>query len=373
MKKRVLCIVGTRPEVIKMAPVINCLKARGDKFQTIVCSTGQHRQMLDQVCHLFGLTPDIDLDVMLPDQSLAGLTARLLESLDRVVCEVEPDWILAQGDTTSVFVASLLSYYRKIKFGHVEAGLRTTDIFHPFPEEVNRRFSDLLSTVRFAPTDWAVNNLIAEGCPEKTIFLTGNTVVDALHEVLSMPFDWKDSPLCEIPREGRIVLVTAHRRESFGRPFQQICEALKTIASHFEEEGLQLVYPVHLNPQVRSLVYSELGAFKNIHLLEPLDYVSLVNLMRESTLVLTDSGGIQEEAPCVGVPVLVMRDVTERPEGVNAGVARLVGTDTTEIVRNAIDVLSDSEAYEKMKRPKLLYGDGRAAGRIVDVLEGFGL
>lgn len=364
----VLCVIGTRPEVIKMAPVIKRLQMRSDVFRTVVCATGQHRQMLDQILKTFTLKPDIDLNLMQNDQTLAHLTSRLLVALDKVIDDVAPDWILAQGDTTTVLVTSLLAYYHKLRFGHVEAGLRTRDIFHPFPEEVNRRFADVVATARFTPTEWARRNLIAEGCPKNSIFLTGNTVVDALHEILKLPYDWANGPLAEVPQDKRLVLITAHRRESFGRPFQNICFALKKIAQHFENDNVELVYPIHLNPNVRRPVLEILSDLTNVSIIDPLDYISLINLMRQSELVLTDSGGIQEEAPSIGVPVLIMRDTTERPEGVEAGVAQLVGTDSDRIFNQTIQLLSDPAAYAKMKKTQSLYGDGRAAERIIEIL-----
>lgn len=361
---KVLCVVGTRPEAIKMAPVIRELRARPDVFECIVVSTGQHRQMLDQVFGIFALRPDIDLGIMRPNQSLASLTAELFKHLDKVIDEVRPDWILAQGDTTSVMVASLVAFYRRIKFGHVEAGLRTGDVLHPFPEELNRRVTDLVADLCFAPTERAKNALLAEGVDSCKIHVTGNTVVDALQRIVESG-ELERAKLPVTLRPGsRIVLVTAHRRESFGEPFRQLCQALRDLAvAHRDAE---FVYPVHLNPNVREPVNAILQDLSNMHLIEPVDYVQLLTLMQASELILTDSGGIQEEAPTFGVPVLVMRETTERPEGIEAGVAELVGTRRDDIVRAASAHLGKRSRRNGAANP---YGDGQAARRIADILE----
>jgi UDP-N-acetylglucosamine 2-epimerase (non-hydrolysing) len=364
----VLNIIGTRPEAIKMAPVVaECGKHPG-RIQSFVCATGQHRQMLDQVLELFGIKPDFDLDVMQPDQTLSGLTAALLTALDEVAEKVRPHWILAQGDTTTVAVAALVAFYRGIRFGHVEAGLRTNDRRRPFPEEINRRIADLLADLYFAPTGRARDALLKEGVPEDSVRVTGNTVIDALLDVASRPYDFNAGPLAGLPLHKRIVLITAHRRESFGQPFRNLCQAIRELALEFESDGVHFVYPVHLNPNVRRPVAEILSNLTNLSLLDPLDYLCLVQLMKRSTLILTDSGGIQEEAPSLGVPVLVMRDATERPEGVEAGVVRLVGTSRQRIVDEAQSLLRDPAARRAMATKANPYGDGSAAARIVAAL-----
>ena len=362
----VLSIFGTRPEAIKMAPVIRELRVHSGQVNSVVCSVGQHRQMLDQVLNLFQIQPDYDLNLMRPNQSLSELTAALFSSLDPVIREVKPDWILAQGDTTTVFVASMAAFYHRIRFGHVEAGLRSGDRERPFPEEINRRIADLVSDLYFAPTESARQALLNEGCVPDDIFVTGNTVIDALHDVASRPFDWAASPLAELPQHNRFVLITAHRRESFGEPFRELCLAIRDLACQFPE--VHFVYPVHLNPNVRQPVNDILVNLPNVSLIEPLDYLSLVHLMKRSVLVLTDSGGIQEEAPGLRIPVLVMRDTTERPEGVETGVVRLVGTQRSRIINETERLLCDSSAHAAMSTGVNPYGDGKAASRIVSIL-----
>jgi UDP-N-acetylglucosamine 2-epimerase (non-hydrolysing) len=359
----VLSVLGTRPEAIKMAPVVQALALHPDRVRSVVVVTGQHRRMLDQVLDVFPITPDHDLDVMRPDQSLASLTAALFDGLDRVISEVRPAWVLAQGDTTSAFVASMTAYYRGASFGHVEAGLRTSDKQRPFPEEINRRIADLVADAHFAPTERARQALLRESCPDANIVVTGNTGIDALLDVASRPYDWSAGPLVVLPRDRPLVLITAHRRESFGAAFRDLCLAIRDLAARFASEGVQFVYPVHLNPNVRQPVSEILTGLPNVHLLEPLGYRDLVPLMKQSTLILTDSGGIQEEAPSFGVPVLVLRETTERPEGVEAGLARLVGTERTQIVDEATRLLREPPA--RPASPRNLYGDGHAAARIV--------
>ena len=337
-----LNVIGTRPEAVKMAPVIHALRNHGNPVQSVVCSTGQHREMLDDVFRVFHILPDYELGVMQPDQSLSLLTARLLEELDKIVINTNPDWIIAQGDTTTAMVSALTAFYHKIPFGHVESGLRTGNKYSPFPEEMNRRIADDIAELLFAPTVLAKQQLIREGYSEKQILTTGNTVIDALHIAAEKPYSWDDGPLANIPRDGSIVLVTAHRRESFGPPIEQISNAVRILADSFRAEGIQFVFPVHLNPHVSETVKRILGKTANVTLLPPLDYLSLVNLLRESKLVLTDSGGIQEEAPAFGKPVLVLRNDTERPEGINAGVSRLVGTSTDRIVECSIRIADPS-------------------------------
>jgi len=367
---KILSILGTRPEAIKMAPVIKELDKFPQELTSVICVTGQHRQMLDQVLQLFDIHPHLDLNLMQPDQRLATLTARLFEELDRVVEQVRPEWILAQGDTTTVFVAAVTAYYHNVRFGHVEAGLRTLDKRRPFPEEMNRRLADAATDVYFAPTERARQALLHEGFADTAIHVTGNTIVDALLEISRRPFDWNGSALRAIPQNERMVLITAHRRESFGEPFRELCHAIRELAGRFAET--EFIYPVHLNPNVRRPVSDILSGLKNVHLIEPLDYSALVHLMKRSQLILTDSGGIQEEAPTFGVPVLVMRDTTERPEGVEVGIAKLVGTRRESIVAEAGKVLSEERSGAGRKSMVNPYGDGLAAQRIVEFLRNTG-
>lgn len=364
----ILSVFGTRPEAIKMAPVIRELARHPGEIRSVICSVGQHREMLNQVLPLFGIRLDHDLDVMQPDQSLSQLTAALFTGLDRVVVEEQPDWVLAQGDTTSVFVASMVAYYRRVRFGHVEAGLRTGDKHRPFPEEINRRIADLVSDLHFAPTERARQALLREGCREADVHVTGNTVVDALNDVVARPYDWESGPLAAIPRKEKLVLITAHRRESFGEPFRELCLAIRDLSRRFQDEDVQFVYPVHLNPNVRKPVNDILSGLGNVSLVEPLDYLSLVQLLKRSTVILTDSGGIQEEGVGLRVPVLVMRDTTERPEGVEAGAARLVGTRRERIFAETEALLKDSSARQAMAVATNPYGDGQAGARIVSLL-----
>ncbi len=362
---KIISILGTRPEAIKMAPVIKELQKYPHEIESVICVTGQHRQMLDQVLELFAIHPDIDLNLMQPNQRLALLTARLFEALEGVVEKVRPDWILAQGDTTTVFVAAVMAYYHDIRFGHVEAGLRTNDKRRPFPEEMNRRLADAAADACFAPTEGARRALLREGFADAAIHVTGNTIVDALLEIAAKAFHWETSPLQGIPQTEPLVLITAHRRESFGEPFRELCQAIRELAISFPRA--RFIYPVHLNPNVRQPVGEILSGLKNVHLIDPLDYLTLVHLMKRSLLILTDSGGIQEEAPTFGVPVLVMRDTTERPEGVEAGVARLVGTSRQRIVAEASRVLAEAP-LQREGIPHNPYGDGHAAERIVAIL-----
>ncbi len=363
---KVLNIIGTRPEAIKMAPVIRELKRRPDCVECIVCATGQHRRLLDQALELFDIRPDFDLDVMQADQTLAALNARLLTKLSQVVQEVRPDWVLAQGDTTSVLAAGMVAYYHHVAFGHVEAGLRTGDPYQPFPEEINRRVADVVASALFAPTLRSKQALLSEGLCEQRILVTGNTVVDALLAIAERP-----CPPLRWGQGKRLVLVTAHRRESFGKGMREICLAVRELAQLFAGDGVHFVYPVHLNPNVRKPVNDILASSENLDLLEPVDYLTMVSLMKRSTLILTDSGGIQEEAPSFHVPVLVMRDMTERPEGIEAGVARLVGTDRRQIVEQTKRLLQSDHELAKMSAANNPYGDGKAAKRIVArLLEG---
>ena len=367
-RRKVLSIVGTRPEAVKMAPVIRELARRGEKFTSRVCATAQHREMLDQVLRLFEIRPDHDLNLMRDNQTLAQLTAAAITGLDAVVRQEAPDWILVQGDTTTVLAAGLAGFYHRVRIGHVEAGLRSGQKYQPFPEEINRRVAGVVADLHFAPTEEARQNLLREGVPGQAIHVTGNTVIDALHFAAERPFDISHSPLAGIPPQKRWVLVTAHRRENFGAPLERICEALRELAGRYAGT-VQLIYPVHMNPNVDKPVRKMLGRIENISLLPPLEYLPMVHLMKRCEIVLTDSGGLQEEAPGLGKPVLVFREVTERPEGVRAGTVRLVGTDTQRIVEEASRLLDDRSEYERMSKAIQPYGDGRAAPRIADILE----
>ena len=361
--KKVMVVFGTRPEAIKMAPVVKELEKHFDKIESVVCVTGQHREMLDQVLSLFEIKPQIDLNLMEPNQTLASLTAKAITSLTDVIANVKPDVVLVQGDTTTAMIAGLASFYQKVPVGHIESGLRTYDRYSPFPEEINRRLISVLATHNFAPTQTAVNALMDEGYPEESIFLTGNTVIDAL--LMTVKRDY-ELDLGFSPLSDKLILVTAHRRENFGQPLENICTALKEITRCNPE--VEIVYPVHLNPNVRSTVYQMLSNQERIHLIEPLEYENFVHLMNRSYLVLTDSGGIQEEAPALGKPVLVLRSETERPEAIEAGVVKLVGTDTKVIVSETERLLHDEEEYAAMSKGVSPYGDGHAAERIVKII-----
>ena len=369
-KIRVLSVFGTRPEAVKMAPVIHALEQRAE-VESRVCVTAQHRQMLDQVLDLFEIKPDYDLNLMRPNQSLAGLTSEVMENLDPVLADEHPDWVLVQGDTTTVMTAALAAFYRGIRVGHVEAGLRTGDKRQPFPEEINRRIAGTIADLHFAPTEQARNNLLREGIDDSIIRVTGNTEIDAQLKVLEIPVPdqvhrWLDE--WQIKEGGnRLALVTAHRRENFGKPIEDICAALKKLVEDYAGR-LHLVYPVHFNPNIQEPVHSILGNVPNIHLLDPLDYLPMVHMLKAATIVLTDSGGIQEEAPGLGKPTLVLREKTERPEGVEAGVLKLVGTDPDRIVTEAHRLLDDDAAYAKMAHAANPFGDGHAAERIVKAL-----
>lgn len=370
--KRIMVFIGTRPEAIKLAPVVRALRKTGD-MNPLVVSTGQHQQMLRQVIDLFEIDVNYSLDVMRADQTLAELTARLMTSIDGLLGEARPDMALIQGDTTTVLVAALACFYRRIPVGHVEAGLRTGNIWSPFPEEINRRLTSPMTAIHFVPTEVSRNNLLREGVDGRSIFVTGNTVIDAL----MMEMDRQESPrvggslreqvadLCGTQWEHRpYVLVTAHRRENFGAGIAQICRALRILADRFSDHDF--VYPVHLNPRVKKPVYEVLGSVPNIKLIPPQSYSVFVMLMKNSRILLTDSGGLQEEAPALGVPVLVMRDTTERPEAVDAGGVRLTGTNTDVIVQNVSLLLTDRQAHARMAHARNPYGDGRAAGCIVE-------
>ena len=350
-----------------MAPVLQCL-ASTPGIEAITCVTAQHREMLDQVLSLFGIVPEIDLDLMKPNQSLAQITAAIFTNLDPVLKDLKPDWILAQGDTTTVMATALLAYYNQIKFGHVEAGLRTGDKFQPFPEEVNRKIAGVVADLHFAPTEWSKQNLLKENIPGGHIIVTGNTVIDALQQVAEKPAPDEVLHLLKRISGAKLILVTAHRRENFGKPLENICDALKSLAEIYGSR-IHIVYPVHPNPNVKDVVYQRLGDLsENITLLPPLDYLPMVHLLKASHLVLTDSGGLQEEAPGFGVPVLVMRATTERPEGIEAGTVKLVGTESDDIILAARLLLDNPSEYERMAHSVNPYGDGHASERIVQGL-----
>jgi UDP-N-acetylglucosamine 2-epimerase (non-hydrolysing) len=363
---RVLSVFGTRPEAVKMAPVVRMLESRGEVFESVVCVTAQHRQMLDQVVDAFGIEVDFDLDVMTPGQSPETTVARVLERLPPLLREVSPDVLLVQGDTMTTFAAALAAHLRKVPTGHVEAGLRTWERYSPFPEEMNRVLTTRLSTVHFAPTAKARENLLAEGIPEADVHLTGNTVIDALLQTVRQDYRFVSPGLAALDPARRLVLVTTHRRESFGAPLRETCAAIGDLGARFPD--LQFVLPVHPNPEVKGTVESLLGGLEGMHLVEPVDYVEFVQLIARAHLVLTDSGGIQEEAPALGKPVLVLREITERPEGIEAGTARIVGTDRRRIVAEASELLTNPESYRKMANAVNPYGDGHAARRIADAL-----
>ena len=376
---KILSVFGTRPEAVKMAPVVQRL-AHTPEVESRVCVTAQHRQMLDQVLNLFEIKPEYDLGLMRDDQSLAELSASIFTHLDPVFADFIPDWVLVQGDTTTVAITSLLAYYHRIKVGHVEAGLRTHNKWQPFPEEINRRVAGVVADLHFAPTQQARQNLLREGIPDEIIAVTGNPVIDALHFVAEQPMPQEIRDLlgkleiATLPKvahndtEKSLILVTAHRRENFGQPLENICQALQELAGRGDVE---LVYPVHLNPNVQEPVKRILGDVPHITLLPPLDYLPLVHLQKRAKIILTDSGGIQEEAPAFGVPVLVLREVTERPEGVEAGALKLVGTEAGSIVRETKRLLDDPSAHAEMAKAVNPFGDGHAAERIIEALNVF--
>ncbi len=361
---KILSVFGTRPEAVKVAPIVRLLKQTAG-VESRVCVTAQHRQMLDQVLELFQIEPDYDLDLMRADQSLAQISASIFTHLDPVLADFQPDWVLVVGDTTTVVTTSLLTYFRRIKLGHVEAGLRTHNKWHPFPEEINRRIATVIADLHFAPTEWSKGNLLREGVDEKSILVTGNSVIDALNFVAGQPEPRQITELLERLGNSRLVLLTAHRRENLGPPLENICHAIRDLASR---QDVEIVWPVHLNPKVQEPANRILKDVPHITLLPPLDYLPMVHLMKHAKLLLTDSGGLQEEAPSFGVPVLVMRETTERPEGVEAGTLKLVGTETNHILREANRLLDDPMAYTEMAKAANPYGDGHTAERIVAAL-----
>lgn len=371
-KKKVMAVFGTRPEAIKMAPVVGKLRECAEIASTVVV-TAQHREMLDQVLDLFDIAPDYDLDIMREGQSLSEVAVRALSGLEGPMLKEKPDLVLVHGDTATTFAASLVSFYHHVQVGHVEAGLRTHNKYFPFPEEMNRRLAGCLADIHFAPVENHRKNLLSEGVPAEAIHVTGNTVIDALLDVACRPHEFIDPVLASVDFEHRrVLLVTAHRRENLGEPMRQICLALKDLVDAHPD--VEIVFPVHLNPLVRADVMDILGGVPRVHLIDPVDYQTMVALMKRSYLVLTDSGGLQEEAPSLDKPVIVLRDVTERPEGLQAGTLVLAGTDRRRIVSSAKVLLEDAEAYARMANAPNPYGDGRAAERILSaILWRFGL
>ncbi|MCR8645098.1 UDP-N-acetylglucosamine 2-epimerase (non-hydrolyzing) [Paenibacillus sp. N1-5-1-14] len=366
---KIITIFGTRPEAIKMAPLVLELQKHEDKIESLVCVTAQHREMLDQVLDIFKITPDFDLNVMKDRQTLNELTIRVLQGLDPVFSETKPDLILVHGDTLTTFLASYAAFVQQISVGHVEAGLRTWNKMSPFPEEMNRQLTGVLADLHFAPTDWSAENLRKENKSESTIYITGNTVTDVFQYTVKEDFT---HPVLDWAKGKKLILMTAHRRESQGEPHRRIFEAVKRLADEFED--IAIVYPVHLSPAVREPAHAMLGGHPRIKLIEPLDVMELHNFYPHTYMILTDSGGLQEEAPSFGVPVLVLRDTTERPEGIAAGTLKLVGSDSELIYKEACELLTNPEAYEKMSKSANPYGDGQASERIVQgILNHFGL
>lgn len=373
--KKILLVFGTRPEAIKMAPLVKALQKDTEHFETRVCVTAQHRQMLDQVLEVFGITPEYDLNIMAPNQDLYDITAKVLLGLRKVLKDFRPDTVLVHGDTTTSMAASLAAFYMQIPVGHVEAGLRTYNMLSPWPEEMNRQVTDRICTYYFAPTEQSRANLLQENIDAKKIFITGNTVIDALLmavDIISTTAGVKEKMAKELQEKGytvgdrEYILVTGHRRENFGDGFLHICKAIKELAALHPE--MDIVYPVHLNPNVQKPVYELLSGLSNVYLISPLDYLPFIYAMQHSTLLLTDSGGVQEEAPSLGKPVLVMRDTTERPEAVEAGTVKLVGTNAEAIVSNVTALLLDKEMYKRMSETHNPYGDGQACERIIAAL-----
>ena len=373
--KKILLVFGTRPEAIKMAPLVKAFQKDTEHFETRVCVTAQHRQMLDQVLEVFGITPEYDLNIMAPNQDLYDITAKVLMGLREVLKDFRPDTVLVHGDTTTSMAASLAAFYMQIPVGHVEAGLRTYNMLSPWPEEMNRQVTDRICTYYFAPTEQSKKNLLQENIDEKKIFITGNTVIDALLmavDIISSTPGMEEKIAKEFQEKGytvgsrEYILVTGHRRENFGEGFLHICKAIKELAALHPD--MDIVYPVHLNPNVQKPVYELLSGVDNVYLISPLDYLPFIYAMQHSTLLLTDSGGVQEEAPSLGKPVLVMRDTTERPEAVEAGTVKLVGTDAEAIVSNVTALLQDKEMYKRMSETHNPYGDGQACERIMAAL-----
>ncbi|SIO20095.1 UDP-N-Acetylglucosamine 2-epimerase [Carnobacterium alterfunditum] len=365
MKKiKVLTIFGTRPEAIKMAPVVKELNKQSNRFESIVAVTAQHREMLDQVLQTFNIVPDYDLDIMKKNQTLSEITSNVLMGLDKIMKEAKPDIVLVHGDTTTTFAASISAYYNQIKVGHVEAGLRTWDKYSPFPEEVNRQLTDVIADIYFAPTSESKLNLLKENHPEEKIFITGNTAIDALKETIKT--DYHHTVLENIDPESKLVLITMHRRENQGEPMERVFKAIRQVVD--QHEDVEIIYPVHLNPIVQKMAEKVLGNHPRIHLIAPLEVIDFHNLAAKSYMIMTDSGGVQEEAPSLGVPVLVLRDTTERPEGVTAGTLKLVGTQTETIIKEMTNLLVNKEAHKKMAEANNPYGDGMASKRILNAI-----
>ncbi|OOM12007.1 non-hydrolyzing UDP-N-acetylglucosamine 2-epimerase [Clostridium saccharobutylicum] len=364
-KKKIITIFGTRPEAIKMAPLVKELERR-EEIESKVCVTAQHREMLDQVLELFDITPDFDLNIMKTKQTLTGITNKVLEGLEEVFKEEKPDMILVHGDTTTTFAGALAAFYQQIRVGHVEAGLRTFNKYFPFPEEMNRKLTGGLADLHFAPTKGSKENLLREGINENDIYITGNTVIDAMKHTVEENYVFENDELNKIDFNKKVIMITAHRRENWGEGIENICKALNIIVE--QNKDVELVYLVHLNPVVKDVVFERLGEKERIHLLSPLDTKETHNLMNKSYMIMTDSGGLQEEAPHLGKPVLVLRDVTERPEAVEAGTVKLVGTDIEKIIDEANELLRNENAYNKMSKAINPYGDGIASKRIADVI-----
>lgn len=364
MKKKVMLVFGTRPEAIKMCPLVKELRARPDSFDTVVCVTGQHREMLDQVLNAFGVIPDYDLSIMKEKQTLFDITTNILNGIKSVLEEVRPDIVLVHGDTSTTFVTALACFYFQIPVGHVEAGLRTYDIFSPYPEEFNRQAVSIISQYNFAPTELSKQNLMQEGKRPETIYVTGNTAIDALRTTVR---DDYTHPEMEWAENSRLILITAHRRENLGKPMRHMFQAIRRVMD--EHPDVKAIYPIHMNPAIRETADEILGNDERIHIIQPLDVLDFHNFLARSHLILTDSGGIQEEAPSLGKPVLVMRNTTERPEGVQAGTLKLVGTEEENIYREFARLLDDADAYEAMSKANNPYGDGFACKRIADILE----
>jgi UDP-N-acetylglucosamine 2-epimerase (non-hydrolysing) len=374
--RKILIVFGTRPEAIKMAPIIQKLKSGSSKLKPIICVTSQHRELLDQVLRLFEITPDYDLNIMTHNQNLFDVTISVLQRLREVMTKEMPDLVLVQGDTTSTMVTSLAAFYLRIPVGHIEAGLRTYNNYAPFPEEVNRHIVGVIADYHFAPTEWAKSNLIKEGVPKHKIFVTGNTVIDALIYIMNKIKEsdkqkYYDRMFDFLDKGKKLVLITGHRRENFGEGFENICAAIKELSLKFSDH--EFLYPVHLNPNVQTPVHKILGNgdLSNVHLTESFGYLPFLYIMSKAYLIITDSGGIQEEAPYFGKPVLIMRNTTERPEGVAAGIAKLVGADKDTIIRETEKLLCNTDVYSKMANVVNPYGDGRASERIVNILEKF--
>lgn len=364
-KIKIMTVFGTRPEAIKMAPLIKSMQQRPAEFETITVVTAQHREMLDQVLEIFKITPDFDLNIMHKGQTLNEITTDVLQKLDQVIAEAEPDIILVHGDTTTTFAASVAAFYRQKTLGHVEAGLRTWNKFSPYPEEMNRQMTDVLSDLYFAPTEQSKQNLLQENHPSDQIFVTGNTAIDALHETVQK--DYHHSALDEIAAENRMILVTMHRRENQGEPMRQVFHAMKEVLD--ERPDVEIVYPVHLSPAVREVAHEVFADVKRVHLIEPQDVIDFHNLSARSYFIMTDSGGVQEEAPSLGKPVLVLRDTTERPEGVTAGTLKLVGTDHDQVKKEMLNLLDNKDNYQQMAEASNPYGDGHASERILAAIK----